>query len=95
MEAKDLNPGLYYTFRPGSRDRETLPVIKTSCAGREIDYPHDCIGTIRIWPNDIVKLVELRADQCTVFISHPRATGLCITDINALKPADQPTNSIE
>lgn len=95
MEAKDLNTGLYYTFRPGSRDRETLPVIKTSCEGREIDYPHDCIGTIRIWPNDIVKLVEIRPDSYSVLISHPRATGLCITDIKALQPADQPNQIIE
>jgi len=95
MKAEDLNAGLHYTFRPISRDRENLPVIKASCISREIDYPHDVIGTIRIFPNDLVKLVDLRTDAYTVLVTHPRASGPCITDINALQPATQPTSAIE
>lgn len=95
MKAEELTPGLHYTFQPITRDRERLPVINASCQGRDIDYPHDILATIRIFPGDLVKLVEIRSDKHTVLLSYPRATGLCITDVNSLQPAEQPNSSIE
>lgn len=95
MKAEELTPGLHYTFQPATRDREKLPVVDKSCAFREIDYPHDILATIRIFPGDLVKLIEVRSDNHTVLLSYPRATGLCITDVNALQPAEQPNSAIE
>lgn len=80
--------GNFYTFDPGSRAREFLPVIPRDSIGKPA-AEIESTTTKRIFPGDLLRVVHDNGDG-SVFVSHSGMDGYGITFAHSLKECEQP-----
>lgn len=83
----------FYTFDPGSRDREFLPVIPRASIGQPV-AEIESTTTQRIHSGDLLRVVHDNGDG-SVFVSHPAMNGYGITFASSLKECPQPPTQDE
>jgi len=85
--------GNFYTFDPGSRAREFLPVIPRDSIGKPATEI-ESTTTQRIHAGDLLRIVHDNGDG-SVFVSHPAMNGYGITFASSLKECEQPPTQDE
>ncbi len=94
-----MNIGDFYTFDPGSRDREFLPVIPRDSIGKPV-AEIESTTIQRIHAGDLLRVVHDNQDGTdklpgSVFVSHPAINGYGITFTSSLKECEQPPTQDE